>query len=208
MQGKSGLIYIEIKGLREAMAMLQTPPVRRAARATLAEMTKLAKTEASTGIRARFNIKKKDLDPRMRVKLPTYSSLTGELTVSGPPIPLIYFGAKQISRAGGRVSIRNNRGQAKMQKRSKGADGVTYQVEKTKATLPHAFIAWHKSWGRWEVFQRKGKGRFPLRTFRSITVPSMFEQPRVLDAVRKRIQDAFDGRFFHHLTYFMNKGGK
>lgn len=202
MAGTKGVVNIRIEGLAEALQALEGRSVRRAARETLKDLVKMAKTEASTGIREKFNVRKADLDPRLRVRLPTYANLTSEIKVSGLPIPLTYFGAREVrdSRSGVRIQDRRS---GRIQRRSSLARGVSYEIEKGKrANLPKAFMAFHNAFGRVEVFQRKGKERYPLRTFRSITIPSMLEQPRVIERIRARIQDNFDKRFKHHLRYF------
>ena len=204
MAHTKGVVHIEIDGLREVMQGLDTPALRKAARQTLADLIGMAKTVTSAGIRAKFNVKKQDLDPRLTVKLPTYASLTGEIRVAGAPIPLVYFGARQLRDTLAGVQVRDNRGGRKTQRRAKGDRGVTYSLTvEGKKNLPHAFIAFNRSFGRYEVFQRKGKARNELRTFRSITIASMFEQERVIEPVTRRIQAEFDGRFAHHLAYFM-----
>jgi hypothetical protein len=209
MSQTKGVVYIKIDGLREALQGLDTPAIRKAARRTLADLTKMAKTEASAGIRRRFNVKKRDLDPRMVVVMPTFASMTGEIKVSGAPIPLVYFGAKQLRDVAAGVVVRNNRGGVKAQKRAKGLRGVTYSLSPgVTENLPHAFIAWHRRWGRYEVFQRKGKERYEIRSFRSITIASMFEQGGVIGPVTKRVQAEFDGRFRHHLRYFIEQVGR
>lgn len=202
MAGTKGVIKFKVEGLAAAMQFLDTPAVRKAARETLKDMVKMAKTEASEGIRAKFNVKKQDLDPRLRVKLPTYANLTSEIAVSGTPIPLVYFGAREVRDVRGGVLVQDRRS-GRRQRRASGDRGVTYEIEKGKReNLPKAFMAYHHIWGRVEVFQRKGKARYPIRSFRSITIPSMFTQERVLGAVQRRVQDNFDKRFVHHLRYF------
>lgn len=203
MAGKKGIVYIEIDGLRAALQGLDSRAVRRAARETLKELTQAAKAQAISGIREKFNVQRQDLNSHMRVKLPTFANLTGEIAISGTPLPLVYFGAKEIRRVSGGVIVQDRRS-GRRQKRAKGKGGVTYSITPNDPkNLPNAFMAYHSRFGRVEVFQRKGRSRYPVRTFRSITIPSMFEQPRVLEAVTEKIQDSFDKRFAHHLRYFL-----
>lgn len=202
MSGTKGIINVEIVGLAEALSELDTAVVRKAARSALSDLVKMAKTEASAGIREKFNVKKRDLDANLKVKLPSYANLTGEIRVGGTPIPLMYFGAKEVRDTRRGVLVQDRRA-GKIQRKAKGPRGVTYEIEKgERPTLPKAFIAYHSRFGRLEVFQRKGKSRIPLRTFRSISIASMFSQERVLAAVTRKIQDNFDQRFAHHLRHF------
>lgn len=206
MSHTKGVVRVEIVGLREVLQGLDTPVLRKAAKQTLDDLIKMAKTEASAGIRQHFNVQKKDLDPRLVVTRPTYASLTGEIKVSGKPIPLVYFGAREIRELRGGGVLVQNRKSGRRQVRASGPRGVTYEIEPgEEKTLPKAFMAYHSAFGRVEVFQRKGRSRYPLRTFRSITIASMFEQPRVLDPVVQRIQNEFDRRFAHHLRYFIEQ---
>lgn len=203
MSGTRGVIFIEVDGLKEVLQGFDTAALRKAAKATLSDLIKMAKTEASAGIREKFNVRKGDLDPRLQVKLPTYANLTGEISIKGTPIPLVYFGAREVRKTNVGYLVQDRRS-GRRQRRASGEVGVTYEITKgKKETLAKAFMAYHSGFGRVEVFQRKGKGRYPLRTFRSITIPSMFEQPRVIDAVTAKIQNNFDARFAHHLRYFL-----
>lgn len=209
MSHTKGVVFVEIVGLREAMQGMDTPAVRKAGRQTLADLTKMGKTEISAGIRQYFNVKKQDLDPRLVVRMPTYSSMTGEIKVSGSPIPLVYFGAREVRAVRGGGFLVQNRRSGRRQQRASGPKGVSYEVEPGEVkTLPNAFMAYHHAFGRIEVFQRKGKARYPLRSFRSITIASMFEQARVLGPVEMRIQNEFDKRFMHHLRFFIEQGRK
>lgn len=203
MSGTKGLIFIKVEGLAEALQFLDTPAVRKAAKETLKDLVKMAKTEASSGIREKFNLKKQDLDPRLKVRLPSFSNLTSEIAITGTPIPLVYFGAREVRDTQQGVLVQDRRS-GRIQRRASGARGVTYEVERgQRKTLSKAFMAYHSRFDRVEVFQRKGKKRLPLRTFRSITIPSMFSQDRVILPVTAKVQDNFDQRFDHHLRYFV-----
>jgi len=201
--------HIKIEGLSDVLSSM-SKSVRKAARTTITEFVKQSKIEASAEIREKYNIKKADLEKHMKVKLPTYADLTGEILVYGNPIPLVYFGATEVRDVRGGVAIQSTT-RGRVQRRSSAARGVTYEIEKGKKNnLPDAFMAYSDKWGRVEVFRRQRKGdkrvaRLPIFTFRSISIPSMFNQERVVGEITKRINARFEGRFAHHLNYFLER---
>ena len=95
-----------------------------------------------------------------------YNILEARLEMRGERIGVIEFGARQVG-AGVSVKI----------KRAGGRD-----------VIPHAFITTLKSGalaGYRGVAVREGKGRFPIRFLRSISLPQAFKNKAVLEAVNE-----------------------
>jgi len=70
----------------------------KAASSALNRTVKQAKTQASTLVRERYNLKKSDLDRNIKVKNSSASTLQAALKVSGRRQPLIDFGARQTAQ--------------------------------------------------------------------------------------------------------------
>lgn len=100
---------IQVKGVKEALEMIDAQKVRRAAVSALKRVAQSGRTEVSSAIRDVYNIKKRDLDKRITVSSIDRNNLTGTLTISARGkkigegedqgkvgISLAYFGAKQI----------------------------------------------------------------------------------------------------------------
>lgn len=150
-----------------------------------------------------------------RVKISSFArndELTLVIQATGRPIDLTHFGARWVKgnrivkREGSALGVRTL-------KRSKSTGGVFYQVHR-KATggatneghLPSAFIARVKA-GKTDshvgVFVRAGKARLKIIKKVLISVPSMFEQEPVYEAIRRTVEAKFPERFQHHIDRLM-----
>lgn len=195
------IVSVKIDGLKEAMAMFDPKKVERAAASALKKVAQQARTEASSTIRERFNIKKADVDKKIEVKQVNRNSLTATLLITGRGISLTYFGAKE--RRGPKVISR--KGIKILKRQPKGTQGVQVTIMKDGkvTTLPHAFIATMKS-GHIGVFIRKGKGRTPIIEKALVSIPTLFQQKTVMERVERRINEqwpkVFQQEMNHQLT--------
>ena len=188
-------ISLKVDGLKDVMEMLDSKQARKATASAMKRMTDMVKTEASTVIRGEYAIKKSDLDPFMRVRLPQWNNLSSTITVTGKPISLMYFNAKQLT-AQNRVISRTQGKQLKRASRMK--QGVTYQILKGQSkNLPNAFIQYDLRLQRLMVFYRKGKGRNSIRTVNMVTIASLFANTKTTDAIHSKINSNW-ARIFKH----------
>src|SRR3990167_112607 len=100
---------IEVKGIKEALARIDSKKVQRAAVSALRRVAMSGRTEVSSAVRDVYNIKKRDLDKRITVSPINKYNLSATLRVAGGGkmisegkgkdtvgVSLAYFGAKQI----------------------------------------------------------------------------------------------------------------
>ena len=210
------MFVIKLHGFDKLEEVFNPDVYTKAARSTISKLATQAKTEASTVIRETFNIKKKDLDPKIDIRPPRYDNLTAIITASGKPISLTYFGAKQLT-AQNRVITRTTGRQLK--RASKMGQGVTVNITKSKVTrLPKAFIATMKS-GYIGVFTRvsgvssSGKttwlagghaGR-KIAAKAVVTLATMFGSQKNMDRIVKRIQDNWPSLLSKEIDYYLSR---
>jgi len=199
-------VKLRIEGMQDVLELLDSKNAQRASSRSLKRMTQMVKTEASSTIRDEYNIRKADLDPYMVMKLPAWNELTSEITVTGKPISLIYFGARQLTAQNRVISWKSGK-QLKRSSRSLQG-GVTYQIIKGRTmNLPHAFIAYDSRLNRVTVFQRKGKTRLAIKAIRFITIASLFASQKTMDAIHVKINDSWTKVFKHELLFALDKQG-
>lgn len=203
-------VSLKIEGLKEALEVLSPKQAQQAAASAMKRMTAMVKTEASSVIREEYAIKKSELDPFMKIRPPQWNNLTSNITVTGKPISLMYFAAKQLTAQNRVISQR----QGKQLKRASRTlqQGVTYQILKGQTNnLPHAFIQYDSRLKRLMVFYRKGKGRNTIRSVNVVTIASLFANQKTMAAIHTKINDNWQRIFKHELLdgpYGMNTRGK
>jgi hypothetical protein len=118
--------------------------------------TKAANTLAARLVSKDMGIKVGDVKSRIRVKVPTAQTMTGELRASLKRIPLIKFGARgpEPSRGRGR--------------------GVTTRGKGGRSRIPSAFIATMPATGHRGVFKREGVKRVPISQLYGPSVGHVF----------------------------------
>lgn len=205
------MITIEVKGVDEVLSALDPRNVQLALRASINRAVQSGKSIASEEIRKVYNVKAGDLNPRLKTYLAAINRLSATLEITGRPMSLSYFGAKQITggravsrgKDGGLVSKRN----AAMRRFGPVQQGVMVQVLKGKpATLRHAFMARMKKSGHVGVFRRMGRASLPIDEKNVITIPSMVENAQVMPSVISRIQERLSVEFPRQLDYYMSRG--
>ncbi len=201
------MITVKLEGLKEALESMDPKRVNRAASTALAKVAKSAVSTCSAEIRKVYNVKKGDLDPRIKLTPPRADNLTAIITISGKSMSLSYFGAKQL--AGARVISRNKDGlKVVARKRAAKSQGVQVSVLKGKRTqLPQAFMARMKS-GHIGVFRRMGKDRLPIMEKAVISIGSMARAAKVQPVILKKIGESWVKIFPHELEYQLGKAMK
>ena len=133
---------------RAVSALLNALPkeIEMATRGALNDTASHIRTVASREIRDKWNIKKKDLDPFIKVEKATRAKLEAKVEMRANPIPLSKFGARQTRKG---VSVEVHKGKRKILKR--------------------AFFAQMGS-GHSGVFRRKAKSRKQGKPYRSLPV--------------------------------------
>lgn len=141
------------------------------------------KTQANRLIREEIKLKSKDINNRLVIVRANSSKgawmqLQARMKVSGKPVPLISYGARQ----------------------TKG--GVVVRVKNKRTVLKHAFIARMRS-GHQGVFVRKGKKRLPIQELYSTRVSDVFNNNGFMPKLAGFAQEKFLQNFVANLQYFM-----
>ncbi len=185
------MLSVELKGLDKALLLYDEKKVRRAARKTINDGLTRGRKIASKEIRTYWKIKPARVNKELtKFKAASNTSLVAIIQAKGRPIGLTNFGTPK-ARRGKRL---------KSGQWSKSA-GVKVTIRPGRRTrLPHAFIATGAGGNR-HVFERSGRGRYPIKNRATITIASMFDQGRVMAPTLRAIQARLDERFDHHLNY-------
>lgn len=183
--------FIQLHGYDQLRQSLNPKIVDKAAKAAINKALSKGRTEVSTQIRKKWNIKKKDLDKKLTIKKANGTYLSGSFLARSRPISTTYYGAKQFTPHG----VANRAGK-KTRKRKTGKSGVFTQILRNgkKTHQPHAFIAKMKS-GHIGVFERVNKKRLKIREYNTITIASMFGQKEVYEPALKKIEQTMDTEF-------------
>jgi len=142
------MISIRIEGLEALQRQLKALPkeIEKAIPQALNDTANHVRSKASTDIRQRWAIKKRDLDPYFRITRATASKPVANVEMKSASIPLIAFGAKKIRQ------------------------GVSVAIVKGKRTvLKGAFIAQMQS-GHTGVFRRRFGSRKQGKRYSSLPV--------------------------------------
>lgn len=212
------MITIRLEGIEEALAKFDPKVVRSAARAAIDRATASGKVAASEEIRNVWNVKKADLDPRIKITPPRVDNLTGYISIGGKGMSLSYFGARQImggtvrSRVG--KNIKSGKVTRGMLKSGPIPQGVMVEILKGKGTmlLRNAFlakVAAPKSGNSHiGVFRRGTKKRLPIYEKSVISIATMANRPEVMDRIRSRISERWMKEFPHQLDYFLSRSSR
>lgn len=213
------MFTIKLQGLEEVKKRLDPKVFQAAATSTVNKLMAKAKTEAVKEAVSIWNIKKGDLTTtstgkgRLEVQRATYSNMTSTLTITGRPLSLALFGAKQITggiyKSKDGDAVKRGRVTGRMKKAGPIPQGVSVQLKKGRTTLLRsAFLSRVKAGNKGHhvgVFNRQGSGRLPILEKRVITVPSMFKQPRIMQVVQKVIADNQQKIFNHELQHYLSR---
>ncbi|MEK7075242.1 MAG: phage tail protein, partial [Patescibacteria group bacterium] len=187
-------ITVKVEGIKEALEKFDPRKVKRAAAGALNRAVRSGRTEALSLIRETWAIKRSDIDRKINIKSALASNLSAILSVSGKPINLLYFNARQIS-AGKAISVKRKGrlsadAQIKTGRAGRGYSGVTSQIQLShKTVLPKAFISRATKGGIPLVLIRSSKAhsrsgrKEGLIAVKVITEASIFKQGRVMEKV-------------------------
>jgi hypothetical protein len=163
----------ELKGMGRAF------PV--AGASALNRLAQMAKTQISSDIRAKYNIKKMDIDPLIRVTRATANNLNASLIVTNKGIPLGYFGPRQ-TRAGASIAV------------ARGARRV----------IAHSFIATMRH-GKAQVFIRTSKARGPVKALYGPSVLQLFGGRHTRELVEQLVASKFPEIVYHEIDFRLRR---
>lgn len=153
-------------------------------------------TESSREIRKVYNLKHRAILDALAKHMATRTTLTGDVTFKGRRVPLIEFEARW------------------RQGQSVGATARIF-VGGKRASYRGAFIAAARSnnargggsAGMEQVYVRVGKGRFPIRILRGVSIPLTLRNKAISDAIRKVGSEVFTRNFRQQLKYLTSPNG-
>ena len=150
-----------------------------------------AKKEMSAATREYYNIKKRDLDSKIRVTKATRGNTESVLRITSRPIGLIHFNAT-ASKAFDKGQKRYFKVAAKVLKREK------------KKKVGGAFIGRAKTSNSYQVFRRTSSKRTPIRKLSVVTPTTMVERHGD-EEFFKVINRDFQKQFNIAYKYYMSK---
>jgi len=178
--------------------------IKQAIYSTMGKLRKRTRSKLSAEMRKKWNIKKKDLDGKIKVKAgqggSSYESF--EMVIKGASLSLSYFGAKQFSgnRVITRTSSRTNQRRSRFQ-------GVQAEIIKgKKVRLTNAFMQASSS-GHVMVLRRKGKGHYPIEAKAVISPASMFSDSEFYDRFTDQTMEDLEQLFNHELEWRLKQAG-
>lgn len=193
-------IELDTRQLGAALKWLPDNLVRPAARMAINDAGRQGQTAARQAIYDQWNLDKAFINERVKISsFARNDDLSLEIRATGRPIDLSRFSARWVR--GNRIVTRDG---TRMLKRGKKDGGVFVKIRRGAEIthLPSAFMATvraGKSSSHVGVFVRVGRARLPIIKKAMISVPSMFEQEQVYEAIRQVIEAKFPERFSHHL---------
>jgi hypothetical protein len=87
---------------------------------------------------------------------------------------------------------------------------ITQEIFKgqRKALPPDAFLASSGKEGSKQIpFQREGKGRHPIRSIKTVSVPQMIGNEEVSEKIQQRIDEGLTKRLENHIKQMISKAG-
>jgi hypothetical protein len=214
-------IKIEFNGLNEALAMLDPQLVRAAAYQAINRTVDGMVTDVSSETRSKYNIKKSDLDKRIKKnKCKNYDNLTGSVEISGDTkdrtyaMPLIMFNAvaRKNIQGGGAVKTKKGKdGMMSQRLKRSVAEGVSFKVLKSGGIgfTKKGFLL-PGGGGSWQIVQRIGKGKKGIREMRVISLASMIASTRnnVMQRIQERAADRLGKNFQSNLKFFLDQAAQ
>lgn len=167
----------------------------------------MAKTATSKEIRKVYNIKAGNIKEALLLKKASRASLSGYITISGSPLPIIAFGARQTSK------------------------GVSFAIMKGKRTvLPGAFITnvgnhrgvfakgsykgkagfdfrKHRL-GKAPKFTKRGIKAYPdlnINEMRTVSLPKAFANQAIKTSMQRIVTTNYMARLEHEMAYLTKR---
>lgn len=205
--GDFNLIKFDADVFREALDSVTgdlEKSVKQAIYSTMAKTRKHAVTLLSTIVREKWNIRKGDLDERLRVWVGErgdgYESF--EMTVKGKSVSLAHFGAIQIKGA-----VKSTTKVSKRMKRVRGQQGVSVEIIKGQRTqLTHAWFQVVPGFGI-AIRRRTGKAR-DTATIQAVISPASFlKDAEMADRFTDGVMAFLERTFEHELKWRLEQAG-
>jgi|GEM_PF-1198836 len=196
-------INLKINGLSDIELMTNETTIERAIARALNRTAGAAFTAGSKKIREKYNIKARDIKASAFLKKAVIGTNEAMLRITGAPIPMKYFGAKQTAKG---VTVRILKGDKRTLLRHAFIGG--YARIRTNAKGKGKYKMRKVSdFGSGNVFKRKGKKRFPIikMAANSITVSKLFMHPNVNKAFIAAANETFEKEFWSNYKFFLSK---
>lgn len=181
-----------VRDLDRLMKRLADKEIRKSAARSINRTATGTRTFLSKEVRKELKIKAKPVRDAVRIKKASPNAslrnIQGIVEVSGKPIPLIEFGARE----------RNVRKDGKVYK------GVSVRVKDRRKVVRGGFLATMKS-GRTGIFKRKGKSRLPIRELFSTSITDILRNEGFLDRIAKFVDERFFREFKRDLEFRISK---
>lgn len=205
------MISIELKGVNEALRVLDPQKVISAARKSVDRVSSSAITHASQKIRTEYNIKAKDLKRFLRLSTrPKGNSIEAVITGVGRGLALSSFDVKQTGVKTTKGSFHYTKRAIQNGWRRYGGD-VTVRVKVAsgrKVVLGKygnkPFLARMRS-GHLGVWVRKGKDKLPIEQLFGPGVGGLFGTQAIMKSTIKHVNETFEKEFQHNLNYYMSR---
>ena len=176
-------LEVKIEGLEKFKALVDTKVWYKAQKRTMTEMGRKFRTRVVKDVRKVYNVKAKTLKKHIKehISKASSSSIEWRFSITGRPVNLIHFGARQTSKG---VSVKVKKGSG-------------------RRVIKSAFIA-HDNGSHKRVFMRKGKERMPIEAKSTLSYPQMFNK-EIIDKAMKEVEENYDKEFKHNLDYYLGR---
>lgn len=183
------MLKIEVNGLERVDKVLKDLPkeadkikYRAVQRAALA-----GKSEAVKQGKNKYNLKSAEITKTFRLIKPTKDNPVAELTSTGKRVRLIKFKV-------------NPKGVPKKRKMVK----VSVLKAQGMKTLKNAFIAKMPN-GTTGIFERESEKRMPIKQLYGPSVPQLFKEPTVRQAIQNKAKEVLENRLVHELGRYIGE---
>lgn len=175
------------------------------------------RTEASKEIRKRYNLGASRLNAVLKSTRSTKNTLLAKIYAIDAPLSLTNFQARQEGRRGTTQFDRKGNASTRLTRKSRtnAIKGVTLTIKKgEQVNIPTAFI--QTANGGITVFARghykdKGEGfefakeRLPIAKLTTTSIPLMFANNEVMDAVQRKTEDVLSDRIVTEMNWLLQK---
>ena len=150
--------------------------LRRALNRTITPVRAEAARDVAQDMRVRVGTARR----AMALRRATNRSLEASVTASGQRIPLIEFRARPVRQ------------------------GISYDLGRGRTVAKGAFLSTMKS-GHRGAFRRKGKSRLPIGELRGPSIPHVFLQEKIVEAMRRVAGKVWSAEVERQLRFFLSR---
>lgn len=169
---------LDSKAFVQAFAQLRSEAPKAIARG-LNRTAQGAQTDAVRAVAENMKIRQAAVRKAIRIAKANSTLLQAEVVATGRRIPLIEFKARQTKR------------------------GVTYDLGGGRQRIPSGFITIVGA-GHVGVFARKGKARLPIQEKFGPSIPKVFANQAIMDAIRTRAEADLEKNVAHEIEYLLS----